>query len=709
MLSRFDRYVIPVHLGLAIALVLLSVETTGGLLMAGLDGTYIRDLVAERMRHEQPTVSIEMDMVRGLGAIGFPLNVWLSPAFALQSLFFDGMSVRAVFGLVTAEIFLSTALLAYALGLSRSVAIAAGWVLVCLTMPIAYPDVWYPFYSLLPHVGENMAICTTIVALLCLSRFASIFKMLIRISAIFTMMLLLTNMNPLLTAIYLPIIFLAGLFCLAIRWRDRREAAVLLASAALCVVVPVALGISDMLMGLASASAPHVFEDEMRMHQRSMHFAGIAHHTYLGVRVGAIVIVMAACGAIIHLLRRGPGWQLAGFFLALAALVQILGPILVGMERYQGPSMLYFETTLWPFYAVYAVCAVAGIGAAMARFVGGAPIPTVWSHGTILLAVAAFALLTVPREPQRFAWPYPPRSNPIIEQLRQETALRPDGRFRGRVATFTGYSSKPEGASWFDQHSFDGGLVLSMGNEMRASGLWHFGIPTLLEYSQTMSAASYLHLTRTLARPIDRQVRNVIMFSHPDPAILASLGVRFLIADHPIAGTSEVMALATGPAGPVLRLLEIAGANLGDWSPTRVHVARDASEVVARFKDGIDPRREVVLFVPIEVPLSAAREAALTFRGGGAFSLRAKSDGWSLLLLPVEHSACLRQSVSRAGELMVLRANLMQAAVLFQGELDAEFRTSLTPGAGAGCRLDDARAFSALSLNAAAMAHPIGR
>ena len=70
----------------------------------------------------------------------------------------------------------------------------------------------------------------------------------------------------------------------------------------------------------------------------------------------------------------------------------------------------------------------------------------------------------------------------------------------------------------------------------------------------------------------------------------------------------------------------------------------------------------------------------------GAIRVRAKSAGSSILLLPLQFSRCLSVQAPARGR--VLRANLVQTAILFSGDLDARiglgysiFRTA--------CRKDD--------------------
>ncbi len=111
------------------------------------------------------------------------------------------------------------------------------------------------------------------------------------------------------------------------------------------------------------------------------------------------------------------------------------------------------------------------------------------------------------------------------------------------------------------------------GNSFQMMDLWNSGIPTLEEYSQSVSKQMYYFNRDLLAQPqdqIDPLPASILLYRF-HPVLLRALGVRFVIADGTLADPSIKRVLTeTGKAGATVNLYEIEGANLGQFSPTKV-------------------------------------------------------------------------------------------------------------------------------------------
>src|SRR5262249_27801652 len=138
-----------------------------------------------------------------------------------------------------------------------------------------------------------------------------------------------------------------------------------------------------------------------------------------------------------------------------------------------------------------------------------------------------------------FAVSSPPCS--FVADLRDRVGLVPGDSFRGTVATFTGFRNRVSGAGWADMHNDDAVLFQKLGSEVRATGLWHHGIPTLHEYNQMMTPTYYFMTSRILARPQDVQRRSVVVLTHPDIPYLRSLGIRLIVTDQPVHERSATL------------------------------------------------------------------------------------------------------------------------------------------------------------------------
>ena len=80
------------------------------------------------------------------------------------------------------------------------------------------------------------------------------------------------------------------------------------------------------------------------------------------------------------------------------------------------------------------------------------------------------------------------------------------------------------------------------------------------------------------------------------PLLLSALGVRYVIADVELTDPSiELVLSEAGKGGATVNLYEIKGANLGQFSPTRMIVARDYSVAVIALRQQPDLENQVVL------------------------------------------------------------------------------------------------------------------
>src|SRR5262245_28369360 len=126
-----------------------------------------------------------------------------------------------------------------------------------------------------------------------------------------------------------------------------------------------------------------------------------------------------------------------------------------------------------------------------------------------------------------------------------------------------------------------------------------------------------------------------------------------------------------------LYLYELADVNIGQFSPTEVRLSNDANQILTQISD-----RDLRLD---HEPLRKAELVSFSVERDG-FTVRAKSEGHSVLLLPWEYSHCLKIQ-SRSGAARLFRADLLLTGVLFAGELDATITFHTAPLIDSRCRL----------------------
>ena len=363
--------------------------------------------------------------------------------------------------------------------------------------------------------------------------------------------------------------------------------------------------------------------------------------------------------------------------------------LIIIFDFWRGPAPLYFEFFVIPLYAIFAAQFFGRVLGNLSRMRGWiSPNRSAIEIQLVVGGIVAVLALAATTSRPDYGFPFPPASTQITDILAQETGLQPGMKFRGRTADMIG-RSLDRNVGWLDLHSVDASLGRATGNELRLVGLHYFGIPGLFQYTPTISPSWYAVSSRLLALRGDRQMRNVVVLRDFKPRILAMLGVRFVVTDRAYNGPARLR--ATVPTGDqTLFLYEIANPNVGNYSPTTVSKIVTASDIIAAMNDpSFDPTSEVIGDLPSDAyRLVPAHGARLTFLGA-SLRLQAESAGHSILLLPLEFSRCLEATVAGSEKPLLFRANLVETAVLFSGQLDATLSVRTGPFLHPACRVWD--------------------
>src|SRR5262249_29538735 len=320
---------------------------------------------------------------------------------------------------------------------------------------------------------------------------------------------------------------------------------------------------------------------------------------------------------------------------------------------------------------------------------------------TAIMAVAAVAIVpAVPiaktlRYPKELAkywhedWPDEPELRQFLEN---NIGYDVDPRFRGSVFFYTfGY----------DEFLTLGALLVGR-------------VPTATEYSQlvTPQAIYFVHelIKRgSLSHDLNwfRPWINIsgVSFSMLFRTLRA-LGVRYLGGYEPlhIPGIENFPSTSfprRQPGNPLGRWVidEIPDINLGNYSPTEATISRSAAEIIAALAAShFDFTRQAVLSTEIRDQLVPARDMKLSVIRGG-LHVSGRSDGTSLVVLPLQYSNCLRAHDGRA---RLVRANLIMTGIIFSGAIDTDI--SFDYGIfSPGCRRGDFADMKQLGIK---LAHP---
>jgi hypothetical protein len=621
-----------------------------------------------------------------------------------------------VFVVYAAIMVLSVYLLGRAVRIERGISMFGAFLCPLLILPsfIGFPPRLHGYFAFLPFVSQQMAFALVLIA--CFWKLEQLrFGSWLLLTLVATLSALCAFLSaPWTIAIMMPVtlFFIATSFFVAPNWR----AIVSKLLAGFCIIVAMAiLGIIQFAYALYSYNATRFFSPEMFNDRLSIYFASILYHP----GPGKMVIVTAMVGAFYAVFTGSNRLRIfAAAFLVYTTAFQFTALVVNRFATgYVGPSPLYFEYLLWPFYLIF--CAIT-VFAAMrwllmflslalsrvsARWITVVP-RRVWhinlpSHAVLIITICFLSgentRASINHTDNCTQYVYIDRPTKITEYLRGETELKPGVRFRGLTATFTGYQNTL--STIFDDFGHAERTALSeTHNEHRSIGLWMYRIPTLFQGSSFMTPAYYFFLTEFFTRPQDRQTRGVVMLTRPNPPLLQLLGARFVITDFdPGFGALRVkIPLSNGRA---LRLIELDDPNLGQYSPTEVSQVNDFhSAAVALHNSLFDGRRTVVTDRALLGDLVPAHDVELIFVKLG-FSVSAKSTGRSVIVLPVQYSHCWK--ISGSGNPFLFRANILQLAIGFEGALHANLEFHFEPFSSPQCRLDDLKDMERLHMRSA--------
>jgi len=652
----------------------------------GLDGRYIWALVEQQHDWTPLRAGLGMNPLQGIGNVTLAYNFNLAPAYWLARAFDEPVARQiAAYTVFSVEFFVAVLLAGAVARLSWSSRLLGAWVVTPLALPMIPGHELFVTFNLIPHFVDLVLLCFVILWLLDrigrgtrkTDLLASIAMCVGALWMVSENASLVVTVVPVLGALAAAIVFERD----SVPFRNRRLAALLGSVIALHVG-----GVFEFVLGLYRYTVPGFNAAELVRNQESIVNASIA---FFGTAALALVILAAAGVLEALVFRRGRmsiGVASAGLFILFVG----GGYLLVQHgEAWRGPQMFYFEVLGWPIYAAYAGHALSRIVSCSENAVARLrAVPQLPGWGGIALGSVCLLVAGPARSPANAGLPWRVERAPLVDRLERDISLIPGQPFRGYAASFTALSLGKRGLAWSDIHPYDYEVVQRTGNDHRLVGLWKYRIPTLQEYNQFLTPEYYVVVSRLLGKPDDRQVRIVVIQTNPHQRLLAALGVRYVLADVDLPSPASLRGVQNLEGMEAIRLYEIAGVNLGQFSPTWVTVARDAAEVLDGMRTA-DLAEVAFTLQPVDGPLRSAQNATLRFDGGG-YHATATSAGRSLLVLPIHYSRCL--VVSRdAGEARLVRTNLFQTGVVFNRVLDARIEFRFGPLTNSSCRLEDLR------------------
>jgi hypothetical protein len=316
----------------------------------------------------------------------------------------------------------------------------------------------------------------------------------------------------------------------------------------------------------------------------------------------------------------------------------------------------------------------------------------------IILIAATTMVLRASKQPPHFSV-WPPRAHSIPAQTQiAELATAPGDRFRGRGAVLVGMDW-PAATRWpvfvdiISTH-----YRQALGNDLFLDAM-AFGVPMVNEYGHWTSPSMLALLTAAFYHPQDHIGRAALAPRAYRANLARLLGVSLVVSDKSLPGEAE---LYKGTAlGHPVHVHRIADANIGQYSPTKVALASNATQILDYIQTpDFDGRKLAIVESTLDKDLVQAQDVVLTLRKGPRIHVEARSAGTSLLVLPFDFSHCLQ--VEGQGFEKLFPVNLAQIGLVFQGQLSVDISFRYGPIHGTSCRRQDLERIRQLQLEKAA-------
>jgi hypothetical protein len=663
------------------------------------DGVFILSVVKSQAEWISGFPAYAIDMLKGLGGPGFPIDTRLMPGFIVGRLAGDGDWLPALAATCFAlEFAAATLLIGRAIDLPLPVGSLAAWLGLFGSLPYLVPT---PALELLwgnPHFLSSIAYTMAALALFLAIGRGSRRHALGCAAGVLVVLVYLTLSTPLSALLFLPVVGFFAVVGLAMARTPYERRCKLMAMVGL---VPLYLmPFAAWLAGYFLFAKTTFFWSEMYPSTITWRWASLLLKDPSGRPAGVVFLAVALLGAVqsafgpVGALRRFA----AGYLIFTALLWAFTGFLIVTGHEWPGPPVSYLDLWIYPLHALFAAHAVyGGLLRRVTHPRWRTAVPALVMAATVLVPWTSLAVWVAPYEQPLlkneipFGWP--PQRTPFVEFLQREIALRPDEPFRGRVANLAGDAFEPQyvHAPYINQHNYDGMVAFFVGNDHRQYGFWFYDVPTLDDRNHIGSPFLHLVISHLLNRPGVLFFRANETATRFEPKLLAQLGVRYVLTEKPLPGHRPVHELDISPERRQY-LYELPNANVSGRGVTGVTVVRTAAEALVRLRSpDFDFEEEAVLFDRLpDAALGPVSRSRLDVHRGH-LTVSAEAPGRALLILPVEYSRCLEFTWpgSEADPPRAFRANLDQTAVWFSHRLEGRLTLHHGPFVNPACRLRD--------------------
>lgn len=526
-------------------------------------------------------------------------------------------------------------------------------------------------FLIAPHNLYTIAI-TNIIIYLLIRQPKTQLHYLVHLFLIHLFFLYLVLLNP----PYIVFLFPILLFTLVYHVKERKETALNLIPILISILVQFLL-CGPFLAGLFLDSAAFVFRDQLQPVEFNLKHASVLFN--FDRKLSIILYVLGIIATIYFALSNkssSTSRSLAKITISALCFNLIYGLSWLSLDSLRkGLRPLYFEFFIWSFTLIF-------LFALLGKFIDGFIHRIGKSELRILPLLLGFvlcvnsSLMTFSEHNRRFI---PPKDIPVIDNLLKQIELDKDYAFAGRLLVLFGNFSR--------QNELSKNLYEDIGTDFQRTMVWSKGIPTLNEFGHHISPASYLAIRTAFLDedPIIR--RNVLEYRLYNERLSSLFGIRFVISTQVLKSPDLELKAQLKTPRHHLFFYERTFIQSGILTPKFPIIVHDNNAAFSEIhKEAFNPANQ---FVVSHDALGSLEAYSVVFSSSfsiipGGYRVSAKSNGVSILVLPIEFSNCFKSSSSK-GELV--RVNGAFLGVVFEKSIDVSLTYTNSPFTNPFCRI----------------------
>jgi hypothetical protein len=658
----------------------------------GTDGQHMLALNKMHYDYSDPSYYFTSNFLQGLGGnIPFPVNHKSDIGYMIGNI---GGTFNSNNALTTWFIFfaISVFTLCKSLQINFTTSCIASWVAPILSMlPTSFVFTLIP--TLTPHMLTSIGVTNFILSAIFFQTY-SLKKSVLRSFLIFSLCLYYLITNPTFILLSFPILLIVVIYSIknSLRKNLMSEIAIIFVPIFIIFIIGGLIYISGIFLNTSVL----FFRNEFVVSQRPLNTISILFSRRELTIVLFIVVYTTAFWVARSKLASRNLVNLVKSQFTFAMILLPLGVLYSYKPNFWiGPAPLYFEFMLWGIYGLFISIFISYY---LSKFFKYTEIKFA-KHGRytekltfsipLIIVFVYLTSLAAHQNNVKSIWGFNVNSNKsaIIEFLNSKN-YESRTAFRGRTITVFN-PSNTNSTSWNEIDIQGKQYFKEFGSDFMQATLWHKKIPTVFEVNQLITPRSYFALTRNLAIPADKQLRDFTLVRKININYLQQIGVKYLISNEELKIGS--LLLSENSNGVRVFLYEIPEVNLGNWFATKTIQVQKLSDAEKYFKsitrtaDNIT-MTEVNLSNQVFVPPIDSQ----LFVDGNKYEIKAQSNGKTLIILPIEFSKCFKfEKIGESNLLGSIPVDIGQLGLIFNKDLHVKFNYKNGPLTNPGCRLYD--------------------